>query len=91
MAQDYYSDDGAETMESVPEGSGKEPQGDESTALLPISFFPDDPQPGKKCSVRVVRVHDDQVEVEYDHDEETESEPGPEDYPPAPAGNDLME
>ncbi len=84
MPVDYYSDGesaGAATSEAPP---AEEPQEDSggSTALLPKSFFPGgSPQPGKECTVRVVRVQDDQVEVEYSEkggDEPTAPEAAPE-------------
>lgn len=75
MASDLYSDSSeGEPMQSPTYGSegGKEKDEGGGTALLPKAFFPEPPEPGKKCSIRVVSVEDDQVEVEYDHEESPE-------------------
>lgn len=75
MANDLYSD--AEQAEGAPVESPAydEDKTDEGgkTALLPKDFFPDGVKPGSMCSVRVVGVQDDQVEVQYEHDEANET------------------
>lgn len=69
MAADLYSDTNEGDPVESPSYGGDDSQESEGTALLPKSFFPEPPKPGKTCSVRVVSVQDDQVEVEYAHDE----------------------
>ena len=70
MAEDLYTD-GPPASEPTDNGAEAEAATDEAqTALLPTSFFPGTPEPGKECTVRVARVHDDQVEVEYVHSDE---------------------
>lgn len=40
--------------------------GDESsTGLLPKSFFADDVKPGDRCTIELVRCHDEDCEVKY--------------------------
>jgi hypothetical protein len=77
MATDLYSDTDEGHPVASPTYGGDEPTDDSGdTALLPTSFFPDKPAPGKVCSIRVVSVQDDQVEVAYDHKEEGEQDQG---------------
>lgn len=86
MAEDLYSDDPAAAGAPPEEAAASE---DVSTALLPKAFFPGgDPEPGKECVVRVMRVLDDQVEVEYStHEEDVPEAPMEEEIQaPAPGG-----
>ena len=89
MADDMYDD----AADSAVAPSGPEPvaddesvEGEGATALLPKSFFPDEPEPGKVCTIRTVRVHDDQVEVEYVPEGEEEAAEEAPVAPPAAAG-----
>lgn len=73
---DLYSDAAPDTA-APPAEEPQEPQeGDEAedsgaaTALLPTNFFEGDVKPGDTCTVTVVRVHDNQVEVKYDKSDE---------------------
>lgn len=85
MAEDLYSD-GPPASEPTDNGEeAAEETESAQTALLPTSFFPDQPEPGKECTVRVARVHDDQVEVEYVHSPEGGELPEEPVEAPAPA------
>jgi len=91
---DLYSDTpetavAAET-ESEADDSEDTAEGDDSegsTALLPLNFFGRDVKPGDTCEVKVVRVHDNQVEVNYqkksDAAETEEAEEAPATVPEA--------
>lgn len=89
---DLYSDSAAAApAEQAPEPQEQEPETEEdtggSTALLPTSFFEGDVQPGDTCTVTVVRVHDNQVEVKYDKSAESEDYGSEgEEAAPAPQG-----
>ena len=81
---DLYSDSGPTTTAEVPaeaETSAEVSEGPE-TALLPKSFFPDEPAVGKVCQVRVEQVMEDQVSVSYNKSESGYEEGG---APPAEA------
>jgi len=70
--EDPYSD--ADTTDtSRPE---EDANGETATSLLPKAFFMGKTlEPGSRCEVEVVRVHDDQVEVSYvQHEAENETE-----------------
>lgn len=76
MPENYYDDapDAAPAQPSEPAESG-----DSKTAILPKEMC-GDCKPGEEFKVRVVRVHDDSVEVEpcdYEHKEEPAEEPEP--------------
>lgn len=49
---------------------------DESTSILPISFFPSGVKPGDSITVKVVAVHESDVEVMPDSSDEEASEDG---------------
>lgn len=66
MADDLYEDGGEATSAKKSEGA--------ATALLPTDFFPETPEVGKVCKIRVTRILDDQVEAEYVKDEKKKSE-----------------
>lgn len=76
---DYMDDSGGDTGASATQDQAQPPQEDqgEQTALIDKNVFPDPPSPGDICKFRVVRVHDDEVELEYvsETDEEEGSEP----------------
>lgn len=74
---DLYSDSAAPASdaEAAPAGDTEESDG-ATTAVLPLSFFDEGVQPGDTCTVTVVRVHDDQVEVKYDKSAESEESYG---------------
>ena len=42
-----------------------EDAGEEQVALLPLTVFPEQPQPGQTCTFKVDRVYNDQVSVRY--------------------------
>lgn len=75
---DLYSDAPPDTSappaEDVEETATPEESEDKSgnTAVLPTGFFEGDVKPGDTCTVTVVRVHDNQVEVKYDKAAEAE-------------------
>src|SRR6266496_1567872 len=70
-----------ETDQTDQEGSDEEA----GTALLPKSFFPAEPEPGQTYSVKIERVHDDQVECSLEsNDKEEQSEAPAETAPPPP-------
>jgi hypothetical protein len=81
-----------EEMEgSNPRSESGEDEG--TTGLLPVGFFKDkSPQPGDICSVEVVKIYDDQVEVRYVSHGEDESmeEESPEQSMPSPEMEDEM-
>jgi hypothetical protein len=68
--EDLYSDQGAPPAAAPAENADQAPDEGAQTALLPKSFFPDEPRPGKVCRVRVEQVMDDQVAVSYEKSEE---------------------
>lgn len=77
MPTDYY-DDSAES-DSAPSKETKSKGDDGSaTALLPLSFFPEKPEPGKVCSIKVEKIYDDQASVTYVKSDKSESEEEPE-------------
>ena len=66
---DLYSDS---DPASAPAETGTGEEGG-STSVLPVDFFQGKVlEPGARCEVEVVRVHDDAVEVKYIPHEETE-------------------
>ena len=85
MAENYYDDT---VTDREPKPSTEQPMSEEggekeeveSEGLLPISFFPETPKPGKRCMIQVERVYDDQVGVSYvEHaSEEPRGKPEPE-------------
>lgn len=90
MPADLYDDSEAEAPapESTPNGS------ESPTSLLPLSFFEGKQvEPGSRCEVEVVRVHDDQAEVRYvTHNESSEPSQPPEAAEPAMGMEpDMME
>ena len=87
MAQDYapegedlYADAGpvappSETAEPpVPDAESAEAEGEGRTAILPKDVFMGKPlEPGTRCEIEIVKVHDGEVEVKYiPHGEEEE-------------------
>ncbi len=82
---DYYpgaeSDMSDNSTTATPENSdpmAKEDNADEEsqeTALVPLSFFGDKtPEVGHECTVKVVHVYDDEIEIEYMDEEAGEGE-----------------
>lgn len=71
---DLYGDTGSPAEVPAEAESGEEVSEGPQTALIPKSFFPDEPTVGKVCKIRVEQVMEDQVSVSYD-----KSEPGAED------------
>ena len=63
---DYYDDTEGEAK---PKPKTKADEG-AATALLPLTFFPEKPEPGKVCSIRVEKVYNDQASVSYSKKEE---------------------
>ena len=58
--------DEAPAAEEMPEEAKEDAKGEDRTALLPKAVFAGkDIEPGTRCEVEVVRVHDDEVEVKY--------------------------
>lgn len=68
MADDLYEDGGDSTPAKAKDDGAQ-------TALLPTDFFPETPEVGKVCKVRVERLLDGQAEVSYVKEEKKESEP----------------
>lgn len=68
---DYYGDSPAEEQkpgesQESPEQEDKEQEGQEPTAVLPKSILMGkDFKPGEEVVLKIVRIHDDQVEVAY--------------------------
>lgn len=89
--EDLYSDTPAnpeaaaaeEAPQPEPEAEAQPEAEGGKTAVLPTEFFGGGVKPGDTCTVRVVRVHDNQVEVEY----ETESSGGEMEEAPMPKGD----
>lgn len=84
QSSDLYPQMGGsrDTSPEAPEGGNEEPH-DESgeTALLPKSILAGKEfRPGEEVVLKIVRVHDDEVEVEYapEKPKESESEQEPE-------------
>lgn len=70
MDEDYEAADESDSSEA-PEKAREE---ESETALLPKSLFGDkDLKPGSRCSIEVVAVYDDEVEVKYVKHEENGS------------------
>jgi hypothetical protein len=78
MAEDYMSD--GEDFAEAPEAEASPASAETRTALIPIDFFEGkDLEPGTECTIRIAKVHDDQVEAEYvPHAAEEEFESGEE-------------
>jgi len=77
MAEDYFAD--AEEMEAPVEET--KDASETKTALLPKNFFGSkELEIGGECSVKIVKIMDDEVQVEYQRKEE---EVEPEDEPMA--------
>ena len=76
MPPNYMTDEAVDEPESVDSPSEESGESGEKTALIPISFFQGkELEPGSTCSVKVVSVEDDQVQVSYvAHEEEEASE-----------------
>lgn len=92
MVNDLYDSESDATQSKPPADMGDMEGG--PTGLLPKDFFVGkEPTPGSICSVQIVKVYDDQVEVKYiSHDQEEGAE-GPEDMgqsEPASDDSDLM-
>lgn len=89
MPADYYSDEEASTAAppAGPADEARDPADNPgSTAILPKEFFGGSPpEPGSTITLKVLRVHDTQVEVEQADEAEEESAEGEEAPPPAPA------
>lgn len=84
MPDDYYmGDEGGEDAGSSEGMKGNAETGadDSPSATINKSVFPSPPEPGDVCKFRVLRVHDDEVELQYV--EEHEGEEGMEDNPQA--------
>ncbi len=61
-------------MDGMPEPDESDSEeSSEETALLPKSFFPDEPEVGKVCKVEVVHVYEDEVEVKYSTEDKDEN------------------
>ena len=62
-----YDDSGDEPeVVDSPAEESKEDESGEETAMLPKSLFAGkEPEPGSKCTVEVVHVYQDEVEVKY--------------------------
>lgn len=88
MAEDYYDDSTDSGMS--PKESKANPKTDDGSesALLPLTFFPEKPEPGKVCKVRVEKLYGDQASVTYLKDDEEEPEMEEEDE--MPEEEDLM-
>lgn len=91
MPEDYFDDASPMANEAsamAREEEGLPEEGDADTAVMPRDFFAaegKDPEPGDLCTVRVVAVHGDSIEVEYDSSEEPVTE-DIDDVPPVAAG-----
>ncbi len=99
-SENYYENsappaDSAATDQAPDEAT--EHQSDQSTGLLPKSFFDGkELTPGTECKVRIERVLDDEVEISYVPHDQEESESSPDDESaegeasaPAPAPEDM--
>lgn len=88
---DGYMMDDEEASPSESEGMDREHKSDETEdklALVPMSFFKEHPKPGKRETVEVVEVYENEVSIkcvygegkkEEKSEEESESEPEAED------------
>jgi hypothetical protein len=68
-AEDDTSAGGSE-MEQNKSGDRADEMEDQST-LVPKSMFPEEPEPGKKCTFEVVHVYEDEVEIRYAKEDKT--------------------
>lgn len=85
-SSDYFSDGPAES------GGPPKEKSEGQTAILPKSILAGKEfKPGEEVVLKIVAIHDNDVEVEYSHDEEKEeespAEPPMEGAPPAPGGD----
>jgi hypothetical protein len=74
----------ARTTDEKPEDQEQGP-----TALLPKHAFPTPPEPGDVCTFRVVKVHDEEVEVAYSDEGKEGGEPEAGAEPPPPAEGSM--
>ncbi len=98
-SENYYenSTPPADSAADKSPGEATEHQSDQSTGLLPKSFFEGkELTPGTVCKVKIERVLDDEVEISYVPHDDEESEPAPDDESaegepsaPAPAPEDM--
>lgn len=83
--EDYYSDAAPQAAPPEEAAEGQEPHQEEGehTALLPKSILAGkDFKPGEEIVLKIVRLHDDQVEVAYASGEEKEPQGQAEAMPP---------
>lgn len=84
----YFAD--AEPASSPETPPAKESSNDSQTAVLPKSMCKEGCQPGDEIKLRVVRLHDDSVEVACCDDSEDESEDEAEEAPmPSESENEM--
>jgi hypothetical protein len=90
MPTDYYDD--SSDSESSPATKRTAKTADAAaTALLPLDFFPEKPEPGKVCSMKVEKVYGDQASVSYvKQDVESEDEDEEEMESEEPSDMDAM-
>lgn len=86
----YYDDSPGSAASGDSSPMAEKPQDGEDddgkTSILPKSFFHKEVKPGDTCDVRVVAVHDDDVEVECGGEgEEKPDDDGGGEPPEAPA------
>lgn len=81
---DPYDDDDSDKPESKSDKA-------DNTELLPIGFFPETPEPGKVCKIRVEEVYDDQASVSYVHDSDKKDEDAYDDESPRPERGTISE
>jgi hypothetical protein len=67
---DYYDDSSDRPMPDKKKGGDE----GESTALLPLDFFPHEPEVGKVCKVRVEKIYEGQASVTYVADKDKDKE-----------------
>lgn len=88
-SEDYLSDSDSTSAEPTADKAGGEPSADEETAILPKSILGGkEYKPGDEISLKIVRFHDDSVEVCPcgDNEEAEEGEAPMEEAPMPEAG-----
>lgn len=88
MPEDYYGDSNpGPAAPPAEEGQEKESQGEEKTAIIPKALLGGKEfKPGEEVVFKIVRFHDDSVEIAYATGEE-EGEPPHDEQAEAKGGN----
>lgn len=61
-SESYYPSQGGD---SAPDDRGESEEMPQESTLVPRSMFPHEPKPGDTCTFKVVRTHEDEVELQY--------------------------